>query len=150
MKKTIKFSFLFAMFSITTFINPLQAQDATKELLGFTKKFQVTYNKNDAKELKEMYTTDATRVAADGSAITGNDNISTAFAKSFTGSKLMIEIVQDKVVTGADGSATATGTYHVTGTTNAGEAVDIKGSYTNTVVKVKGHWKISKSVLASM
>ena len=150
MKKTIKFSFLFAMFSITTFINPLQAQDATKELLGFTKKFQVTYNKNDAKELKEMYTTDATRVAADGSAITGNDNISTAFAKSFTGSKLMIELVQDKVVTGADGSATATGTYHVTGTTNAGEAVDIKGSYTNTVVKVKGHWKISKSVLASM
>jgi len=150
MKKTIMFSLLLAMASVAAFINPLRAQDASKELLGFTKKFQAIYNKNDAKALKQMYTDDAVRVGTDGVTLTGSDNIVAGFEKSFAGSKLMIEIKQEKVETAADGTATATGTYHVTGKNNAGEAVDIKGAYNNSVIKVNGHWKIAKSVLSAM
>ena len=149
MKKTIKFSLLLALISITAFINPLKAQDATKELLGFTKQFQAAYNKKDDKALKTMYTDDAVRVSTDGTTITGSENIIADLVKNYSVGKVMIAIKQDKVVT-ADGSTTTTGTYHVTGKTDAGEAVEIKGSYTNTVVKVKGHWKIAKSVLVAM
>ena len=150
MKKTTMINLLLAIVSATAFINPLRAQDASKELLAFTKKFQAIYNKNNAKALKEMYTDDAVRVGTDGVTVTGSDSIIAVFERSFAGSKLMIEIKQEKVVTGADGSTTATGTYHVTGKNNAGEAVDIKGAYNNTVIKLNGHWKIAKSVLSAM
>ena len=150
MKQTIQLSLLLAIASMTVFSTALKAQDATKELAAFAKKFQAAYNAKDDKALKTMYTDDAVRVAADGTTITGNEAISAEFAKSFADIKPTIEIVQNKVETGADGSATSTGTYHVKGTSSAGEAIDIKGSYTNTTIKVKGHWKISKSVLVAM
>ena len=150
MKQIIQRSLLLAIASITLFAVSLKAQDATKELAAFTKKFQATYNSKDDKALKMMYADDAVRVAADGTTLTGNEAISAEFAKSFADIKPTIEIKQDKAETQADGSVVATGTYHVKGTAASGEAIDIKGSYTNTVVKVKGHWKITKSVLAAM
>jgi uncharacterized protein (TIGR02246 family) len=150
MKKTIKLSLLLALISAIVFINPVKAQDATTDLAGFTKKFQAAYNKKDDKALKMMYTDDAARVGIDGTTVTGNEAISAEFAKSFADNTQTIVIKQDKVVTQADGSATATGTYHVTGTSNAGEKIDRSGNYTNTVVKVKGQWKIAKSVLTAM
>ncbi len=149
MKKTIKFSLLLALVSITAFINPLHAQGITKDLLGFAKQFQAAYNKKDDKALKTMYTDDAVRVGTDGSTITGSENIVAELVKNYSAGKVTIEILQEKVVT-TDGVTTTTGTYHVTGKTDAGEPIEIKGGYTNTVVKVKGHWKISKSVLTAM
>jgi uncharacterized protein (TIGR02246 family) len=150
MKQIIQRSLLLTIASVAVFITPVKAQDATKELAGFTKKFQDAYNKKDDKALKMMYTDDAVRVGIDGTSLTGNESISAEFAKQFEGAKQSIVIKQDKVVTQADGSTTATGTYHVTGTTNAGEKIDRSGNYTNTVVKVKGQWKIAKSVLVAM
>ena len=150
MKKLFKLSLLFALSSITSFSNQLHAQDATKELAGFTKKFQDAYNKKDDKTLKTYYTTDATRTDASGSVITGNENIVAEFVNTWSANKVTIVIKQDKVETGADGSTVATGTYLVTGTSNAGEKLDITGTYTNTVVKENGKWKIAKSVLGSL
>jgi uncharacterized protein (TIGR02246 family) len=150
MKKSIKLSLLSAVISVTAFVTPLKAQDATKELAAFTKKFQAAYNNKDDKTLKTMYTDDATRIGTDGTTSTGCDSIAAQFKDYFTANKVTIVIKQDKVDTQADGSATATGTYHVTGTSNTGEKIDRSGTYTNTVVKVKGHWKISKSVLTAM
>jgi len=49
-----------------------------------------------------------------------------------------------------DGTVLAAGTYHVTGTSKAGEKIDRNGGYTNTVVKEGGKWKISKSVLTNL
>lgn len=150
MKQIIQRSLLLAIASITLFATTLKAQDATKAVAAFAKKFQAAYNSKDDKALKMMYTDDAVRVAADGTTLTGSDAIIAEFAKSFADIKPTIEITQDKVETQADGSAVSTGTYHVKGTSAAGEAIDFKGSYTNTVVKVKGHWKIKKSVLVAM
>ncbi|MEP6749959.1 MAG: nuclear transport factor 2 family protein [Bacteroidota bacterium] len=150
MKQIIQRSLLLALTSIAIFITPLKAQDATKELATFTKKFQDAYNKKDDKALKPMYTDDAIRVGVDGTSLSGNEAISAEFAKSFAGNKQAIVIKQDKVEPQTDGSAIATGTYHVTGSTNAGEKIERSGNYTNTVIKVKGQWKISKSVLTSM
>lgn len=131
--------------------NPLQAQNVEKDMTALAKKFQDTYNKKDAKALKALYTDDAVRVNTDGQSITGNAAISDEFAKIFADNNdIAIVIKQDKVVTNTDGSLTSTGTYHVTGTSKAGEKLDLTGNYTNTVVKVNGHWKISKSVLTAI
>jgi ketosteroid isomerase-like protein len=150
MKKTTKLCLLLTIASIVAFINPLQAQNAEKDMLAFAKKFQDTYNKKDDKGLKMMYTDDALRVNADGQSITGNAAISEEFAKIFADNELTIVIKQGKVVTNADGSLTSTGTYQATGTSKAGEKLEIAGNYNNTVIKINGHWKIAKSVLTAI
>ena len=148
MKKTIKHSLLLMLVSVSGFMLPLKAQDATKELVGFTKKFQEAYNRKDDKALKMMYVDDAVRTAADGTVSTGSEAIVAQFKEFFDANKVTLALKQDKVETAADGSTTATGSYHVTGTSKTGEKIDRKGTYTNSVVKVDGHWKISKSMLA--
>src|SRR5260221_9635666 len=150
MKKTIKFSLLLALVSVTAFINPLKAQDVKKELEGFTKKFQDAYNKKDDKALKMMFTTEAVRTDANGVITTGDENIRAAMVTAWADSKPAIGIKQEKAEKQNDGTSIATGTYHITGTTNAGEKLDINGSYTNTVVKEKGKFKISKMVLGNL
>jgi uncharacterized protein (TIGR02246 family) len=150
MKKTIKPIWLLAFILVAAFVTPVKAQDPTKELAALAKKFQAAYNSKDDKALKMMYTADAVRVATDGTTLNGNDAISADFAKTFADNTVTIEIKQDKATSQADGSAIATGTYHVTGTSKAGEKIDIKGAFTNTNVKVKGHWKVAKSVLTAM
>lgn len=147
----MKLCLLLTIASGVAFINPLQAQNAEKDMIALAKKFQDTYNKKDYKALKTMYTEDAVRVNADGQSITGNAAISEEFAKIFTDNNdIAIAIKQDKVVTNTDGSLTSTGTYHVAGTSKAGEKLDLAGNYNNTVVKVSGHWKIAKSVLTAI
>jgi len=141
---------LLASIAVIAFLSPVKAQDATKELAGFTKKFQDAYNKKDEKALKTFYTADASRTDATGSVVTGNENIVAEFASIWSANNVAITIKQEKIEKQADGSIIATGTYHVTGSSNAGEKLDINGSYTNTVVKESGKWKISKSVLASL
>jgi uncharacterized protein (TIGR02246 family) len=150
MKKIIQRGLLLAIASFTAFITPLKAQDATKELAVFTKKFQAAYNSKDDKALKTMYTDDATRTAADGTINNGSEAIVAQFRDYFTENKVTLDLKQTKVDMQTDGSATATGTFHVTGTSKTGEKIDRKGGYTNTVVKANGHWKIAKSVLTSM
>ena len=150
MKKTIKFSLLLALVSLTGFINPLKAQDVKKELEGFTKKFQDAYNKKDDKALKMMFTTDAVRTDAQGVVTNGDENIRAAMVTAWTDSKPAIVIKQEKAEKQTDGSVVTTGTYYITGTTNAGEKLDIKGSYNNTLFNEKGEWKIAKMVLGNL
>jgi len=150
MKKIIQRSLLLAIVSLTAFIAPLKAQDATKELAAFTKKFQAAYNSKDDKTLKTMYTDDATRTAADGTVNSGSEAIVAQFRDYFTENKVMLDLKQTNVAVQTDGSATATGIFHVTGTSKTGEKIDRKGGYTNTVVKANGHWKIAKSVLTAL
>ncbi len=126
---------------------PVKAQAVAKEMQAFVKKFETAYNNKDDKSLKTMYTEDAVRIAADGSTATGNEAIVNDLKSFFTTAKLTIAIKQDSAQSQADGSVTTSGTYHITGTTDAGEKIDINGGYTNTCVKVKGQWKIAKSVI---
>jgi uncharacterized protein (TIGR02246 family) len=147
MKQTIQLSLLAAIALLTAFFTPLQAQDATKELAVFTKKFQAAYNSKDEKALKTMYTDDAVRTAPNGTSLTGSDVIAAQFKDYFTENKVSLDLKQTNVETQADGSATAAGTYHVTGTSKTGEKIDRNGAYTNTLLKLKGHWKIAKSVV---
>jgi ketosteroid isomerase-like protein len=148
MKKTIQF-LLFVFVLISAFVNPLKAQDVKKELDVFTKKFEEAYNKKDDKALKAMFTMDAVRTEANGTVTTGDENIAAVMVTGWTGSKPVLMIKHDKAEKQADGSVITSGTYHVGGTTDAGEKLDINGSYTNTVVKEKGKWKIAKMVLGS-
>jgi len=148
MKKTIQFSLLLAFLSIAAFINPVKAQDATKELNAFTKRFEDAYNKKDIKALKELFTRDAVRTGTDGQTQNGNDAIVAIYEELLKGN-VTVAIKQEKVVT-ENGSTVATGTYQVTGTSASGEKIDAKGAYNNTVVKEGGQWKISKQNLTTL
>ena len=150
MKKTIKFSLLLAMLPIVAFINPLKAQDVKKEVQAYVKKFEDTYNKKDDQGLKMLYTDDASRTDAAGQTITGNENIRAEFADSWSKNKITISIKLDKAEQQADGSVLANGTYHISGSSNAGAKIERDGTYINTMIKVDGKWKMSKSVLGSM
>ena len=145
MKKPIQFSLLLVCLSITSLINPAKAQDATKELTAFTKRFEEACNKKDIKAIKEMFTKDAVRTSTDGQSQTGNDAIVAAYEELFQ-NKLTVAIVQEKVAT-ENGSTVSTGTYHATGSTQSGDTIDSKGSFINTMIKEGGQWKISKQVL---
>ena len=147
MKKTIRRCMLLTIAAMTSFAMPSIAQDAAKELQQFTKKFQAAYNSKDDKTLKTFYSDDATRTAPDGTVANGSDAIVAQFKDYFTENKVTIDLKQTSVTQQADGSTTATGTYHVAGTSKTGEKIDRSGGYTNTLVKEKGQWKITKSIV---
>lgn len=148
MKKTIQFSLLLAFLSITSLFNPAEAQDATKELTAFTKRFEEALNKKDIKAIKEMFTKDAVRTDPDGQSQTGNDAIAAVYEELLQ-NKLTVTLKQDKVAFD-NGSNVSTGTYHAAGSTPSGETIDTKGSFSHTMIKEGGQWKISKQVLSSL
>lgn len=104
MKTMIRFGLLVTL-AVAAFINPLSAQDATKELSDFTKKFEQAYNRKDDKSIKELYTKDATRIGVDGKVSTGSDAIGEIFAAYFK-DDVKLALKQDKVVE-SDGSTSA-------------------------------------------
>lgn len=148
MKKTIQFSLLLVFVTIASLVNTAKAQDTTKELTAFTKRFEEAFNKKDIKAIREMFTKDAVRTSSDGQSQTGNDAIVAAYEELFQ-SKLTLTIRQEKVAT-ENGSIVSTGTYQATGSTQSGEAIDAKGSFSNSMVKDNGQWKISKQVVNSL
>ena len=148
MKKTIHLSLLFTFLSIISLVNTTTAQDATKELTAFTKRFEEAFNKKDIKAIKEMFSKDAVRISAEGQTQTGNAAIVAAYEELFL-NKLTVTITQEKVAT-ENGSTVSSGTYHATGSTQSGESIDSKGSFVNTMIKEGGQWKISKQTLNSL
>jgi uncharacterized protein (TIGR02246 family) len=147
MKKTIQFSLLLVFLSITSLISPAKAQDATKDLTAFTKRFEEALNKKDIKAIKEMFTKDAVRTDPDGQTLTGNDAIVAAYEELLQ-NKLTVTLRQEKVAFD-NGSNVSTGTYHATGSTPSGDTIDSRGSFNHTMIKEGGQWKISKQVLTS-
>lgn len=149
MKKTIQLGSLLFLLAITSLIIPAKAQDpVTKDLTTFTKRFEDACNKKDIKAIKEMFTKDAVRVNPEGQTETGNDAIVAAYEELFE-MKLMVTIKQEKLAFD-NGNNVATGTYHATGSNPSGDSFDVKGSFSNTMVKENGQWKISKQVLNSL
>src|SRR4030095_9950098 len=150
MKSVSKFSWLMVLVFASAIINPVNSQDIKKELDEFAKKFETAYNKKDDKALKMMYTDNAVRTDPDGTVTSGNDNILMKLMESWPTAKLTLAIKQDKVEPQSDGTVITKGTYIVIGTTNAGEMINVGGTYTNTTVKDNGTWKISKNVLSNL
>ncbi len=150
MKLIIQRSLLLAIAAIVLLTGTVKAQDTGKEIAAFARKFQAAYNAQDDKALKLMHTKDAVRIAADGTTLNGNEAIAADLANAFANYKSTIEINITKTGNLANGSALATGTFHVKGSTTAGDIIDVKGSFTNTMVKIMGQWKLAKSVLASL
>ena len=148
MKRTIQFSLLLVFLSITALINPAKAQDATKELTAFTKRFEDACNKRDVKAIKEMFTKDAVRTDPEGQSQTGNDAIAAAFEELFQ-NKLTVTLKQEKVAFD-NGNNVSTGTYQASGTSSSGDSWEAKGTFSNTMMKEGGQWKISKQVLTAL
>lgn len=148
MKKHIRFSLLFAGLLCAAFTCSLQAQDVDKELAAFAQQFQDAYNKEDHATLQTFYTADATRVAKDGTSITGAENIGAFWAAQFKGADATLSLAQTLVSwSDANYAYVTKGTYQVTGTTANGDKINLSGTYSNIMSKQNGAWKIAKSVL---
>lgn len=141
--------FFFATLLCAACATALNAQDIDKEMASFAQQFQDAYNKEDHASLKNFYTADATRVAADGSTITGAEAIGAFWEAQFKGADATLALKQTSVVWKDVSHAYVTsGTYHVSGVNAKGDKFEISGSYTNTMLKENGVWKMSKSVLS--
>jgi ketosteroid isomerase-like protein len=150
MKSLFKGCGLFAAMLLAATLNTVKSQDLKKELDVMIKKFEASYNKQDDKALKALYTENATRTDPDGSVINGSEGIRQQFVDSWANAKLILSIKHDKAEKQADGSIISTGTYHVDGRATSGDPISVDGAFTNTLVKENGKWKISKSVLSSL
>jgi ketosteroid isomerase-like protein len=124
------------------------AQDNSKELTAFTKKFQTAYNAADTKVLTTLFTKNAVRVNTDGTSITGADVIVAEYANSFTNSDLQLTINMGKTTNQTASKALTTGTYQVKGTSKQNnEKIEVNGAYENELVKENGTWKINSMKL---
>ncbi len=149
MKKLIQSSLFFAGLLCAAFTTSLNAQDVDKEMEAFAKGFQDAYNKEDHVTLKTFYTADAVRVAKDGTSITGAEAIGAFWAEQFKGSDATLTLEQTSVVwKDVLHAYVASGTYHVAGVTVKGDKINLSGTYTNTMLKENGAWKMAKSVLS--
>lgn len=145
MKKRV---FFFAAVLCAAFAPALNAQDVDKEMAAFVQQFQDAYNKEDHATLKTFYTTDAKRVAKDGSIITGVEAIGAFWETQFKGADATLELhLQSVVWKDVFHAYVASGTYQVTGVNAKGEKINFSGKYANTMLQVNGAWKISESVL---
>jgi ketosteroid isomerase-like protein len=124
------------------------AQDNSKELTAFTKKFQTAYNSADTKVLTTLFTKNAVRVNVDGTSITGADVIVAEYADSFANSDLQLTINMGKTTNQTASKALTTGTYQVKGSSKqTNEKIEVSGAYENELVKENGAWKINNMKL---
>lgn len=125
---------------------PVLAQNMQKELASLAKKYEKAYNQEDVKSLLERYTNDAVRVLGDGRTFNGIAEIEANMVSEFEANDFKVSIESGNYEVQSDGTVISHGTYHVTGMQGS-EKVEFSGKYTNTMVKVGGDWKVSKSVL---
>jgi ketosteroid isomerase-like protein len=126
------------------------AQDNSKELTAFTKKFETAYNAADTKALTTFFTKNAMRMNVDGTSITGADVIVAEYANSFANSDLHLTISMGKTTSQTASKALTTGTYQVKGTSKqTNEKIEVNGAYENELVKENGAWKINSMKLTN-
>lgn len=148
MKKTTQLGLLVVLI-YTLFTGPLSAQNLEKEASELAKKYEKAYNKEDVKALLKLFTADAVRSYSDGRLYTGIAEIEAAMTADFSANSLQLSIQPGGAEMNSDGTATAKGTYKISGTVGSGETIESTGSYTNTLIKSGGGWLLSKSVIVS-
>ncbi len=149
MKKTMQLSLLLA-FAFTAFAAPLLAQNINNDdMQNLVSKYEAAYNNKDDKAIGALFTKDALRTNPDGTTLNGADAIAAFYADRFKESDATLHIMPGNMTTNADGTVTSTGTFSLSGKTKSGQAIDMKGGYTNTLVQQDGQWKISKSVITA-
>jgi uncharacterized protein (TIGR02246 family) len=142
MRKSILFSVVIFVASFSIAVTA-QAQQYKKDVKSFTKSFQKSYNAKDHNALQKMFMPDAVRVNADGTSVTGAEQIAGNYGQTFANTDQVVEIKVVTITPVSDTKLTVTGTYTVTGKVKAsGEAINITGGYDNVVVKENGQWKI--------
>jgi ketosteroid isomerase-like protein len=146
----MKSLFLFALLSATLLL-PAQTVSDEADMHNFARRFMAAYNAGDHTALGKMYTADAVRTDPNGNQIVGADKIAAYFAEQFRKNNATLLLRQQHTSwSESQGTLTTTGTYAVYGKQYVYDIeIDINGTYTNTLVKQKGEWKIARSVLVS-
>jgi ketosteroid isomerase-like protein len=135
-------------------IGALQAQSATTahEMQAFARQFMAAYNAQDCAALQQMYTEDAVRIDLNGKEIVGNDKIAAFFSEQFRLNDATLLIRQNNI-SWSDSQHTwlAHGDFEIYGKTIVYDIpIQLAGSYTNSMIKQDGKWKISRSVLTPL
>lgn len=142
MRKSILLSVMIFVALFSNAVN-VQAQQYKKEVKSFTQSFQKHYNAKDHNALQKMFVADAVRLNADGTSITGAEQIAGNYGQTFANTDQVVDIKIGTITPVSDTKLTVTGTYTVTGKVKAsGEAINITGAYDNVVIKENGQWKI--------
>lgn len=146
----MKSLFLFALLSATLLLRAQTVSDEA-DMHNFARRFMAAYNAGDHTALGKMYTADAVRTDPNGNQIVGAVNIAAYFAEQFRKNNATLLLRQQHTSwSESQGTLTTTGTYAVYGKQYVYDIeIDINGTYTNTLVKQKGEWKIARSVLVS-
>jgi len=121
-----------------------------KDVRTFVQNFQDAYNKEDASAIQVMFTTDGTRIMADGKTTKGAENIAKDYAENFKNANAALILKLSNVMPQFDNSMNVTGTYQVIGTSTTGERISLSGSYDNKLVKDNGQWKLAEVKLGGL
>lgn len=149
MKKQIRTTLLAVALLCAAFTQHAQAQDVDQELAAFSKQFEAAFNKEDHVTLQSFYTTDAIRVAKDGTSITGAEAIGAFLAEQFKGADLTLTLTQTLVSwSDANHAYITKGAYQAKGVNVQGAPMAFSGTYSNIMLKENGAWKISRSHLS--
>ncbi len=145
-----KHFFLFAALVLSTSGLTAQSVNDERELQAFARRFMAAYNAQDHAALQQMYTADAVRIDQQGNEIKGAGNIAAYFESQFIKSDGTLLLKQMSVHwSDKEHAFVASGAYEIYGVTYVYDIpIQNAGTYTNSMLKQNGQWKIAKSVLA--
>jgi ketosteroid isomerase-like protein len=130
-----------------------QAQSASDEkaIQAFTSNYVSAYNAQDIRALQSLYTADAVLVDSTGQKISGADNIGEYFANYFRNRNVTLQLHQ-KELNWSDyqHAFVASGRFKLSGRTIVYDIpINASGTYSNTMLKIDGNWKISHSIFST-
>ena len=129
------------------------AQQPDPEIQKITDAYMQAWGKGDAPGVAALYATNGVRAGSDGQMYRGRAAIEQGFAKAFAGaykgSKLTLTTDSDQVIT-PNSLRIVTGTFEVSGVTNAPAGASLRGRYVNAVVRQNGQWMLASTAAIPM
>lgn len=133
------------------FCNSLLAQSVNDEyeLRAFARDFMAAYNRQDVDALQAMYTADAVSINGE-TQLTGAESIAKSFVETFIKNEVTLLVRQTRVSwSDAQHAWVVMGTFESFGNTLVYDIpFQNKASFSNTMLKENGSWKIDRSVLS--
>lgn len=121
-----------------------------QEVKGLVQNFQDAYNMEDAAQIATLFTTNSTKIMANGKVTNGAENIKNEYADVFKTSNAALTLKIANVQPQFDGSLLTTGTFSVYGNAADGNRIASNGSYSNKLINENGNWKLTEVKLGNI
>ncbi|MBK8923627.1 MAG: nuclear transport factor 2 family protein [Saprospirales bacterium] len=150
MKTQLKIAIL-PLFLFTLALNAgVFAQKTVKqEIATAVNDWQKAYNAGNADALGAHYATDAVVTLADGSTLTGQDQVKEYFSTGFKSMSAEASVILSDVVDLGNGFAQTSGTYTIKSTMKeGGDTMQMSGNFSTLSRKEDGQWKIVRELVS--